>query len=79
MFPNIELPWKEIYLTARKATANSHLRCSTYKIINKVLYLDNILNILQNHILLNFKLHIYQSWERGVLNLNDLIKKRHRS
>ena len=27
LFPNIELPWKEIYLTARKATANSYLRC----------------------------------------------------
>ena len=24
LFPNIELPWKEIYLTAGKATANSH-------------------------------------------------------
>ena len=25
LFPNTELPWKEIYLTARKATINSHL------------------------------------------------------
>ena len=143
MFPNIELPWKEIYLTAHKAAANSHLRCFNYKIINNVLYLhktffqfgkaqsplcsfchteaeatlhvfhkcsvtkvlwnqllfsfffdtdvgfpdltlqaalfgfinesDN-LNILQNHILLIFKLYIYQSRERGVLNLNGLIK-----
>ena len=79
LLPNIELPWKEIYLTAREATANSHLRCFTYKIINNLLYLDNILNILQNHILLNFKLYIYQSWERGVLNLNGWIKKRHQS
>ena len=34
---------------------------------------DNNLNILQNHILI-FKLYIYQSRERGVLNLNGLIK-----
>ena len=34
----------------------------------------NNLNILQNHLLLIFKLYIYQSRERGVLNLNDLIK-----
>ena len=142
LFPNIELSWKEIYLTARKATANSYLRCFNYKIINNVLYLnkklfqfgktqsplcsfchtetettlhifhkcsatkiiwnqlllffetdldfpdltpqadlfgfvnesDNNLNILQNHILLIFKLYVYQSRERGVLNLNSLIK-----
>ena len=30
LFPNIELPWKEIYLTAREATANSHLRWFMY-------------------------------------------------
>ena len=35
---------------------------------------DDNLNILQNHILLIFKLYIYQSRERGVLNLNGLIK-----
>ena len=35
---------------------------------------DINLNILQNHILLIFKLYIYQSRERGVLNLNGLIK-----
>ena len=40
LFPNIELPWKEIYLTACKATANSYLRCFNYKIINNVLYLN---------------------------------------
>ena len=40
LFPNIELPWKEIYLTACKATANSFLRCFNYKIINNVLYLN---------------------------------------
>ena len=142
LFSNVELPWKEIYLNARKATANSHLRSFNYKIINNVLYLneklfqfgktqsplcsfchneaettlhvfhkcsvtktlwnqlslffetdldfpdltpqaalfgfinesDNNLNILQNHILLIFKLYIYQSRERGVLNLNGLIK-----
>ena len=34
---------------------------------------DNNLNILQNHILI-FKLYVYQSRERGVLNLNSLIK-----
>ena len=37
---NVELPWKEIYLNARKTTANSHLRCFNYKIINNVLYLN---------------------------------------
>ena len=142
LFPNIELSWKEIYLTARKATANSYLRCFNYQIINNVLYLNkklfqfgktqsplcsfchteaettlhifhkcsatkilwnrlllffetdldcpdltpqaalfgfvnesnNNLNILQNHILLIFKLYVYQSRERGVLNLNSLIK-----
>ena len=40
LFPNIEVPWKEIYLTARKATANSYLRCFSYKIINNVLCLN---------------------------------------
>ena len=40
LFPNIELHWKEIYLTARKATANSYLRCFDFKIINNVLYLN---------------------------------------
>ena len=137
LFPNTELPWNEIYLTVRKVTANSHLHCFSYKIINHVLCLkkklfqfgkaqsplcsfchtnaettphvfhkcsvakifwnqllffflkqtltfliekqtalfgfiiesDNNLNILQNHILLIFKLYIYQSRERGVLNL----------
>ena len=38
LFPNVELPWKEIYLAACKVTANSHLRCFNYKIINNVLY-----------------------------------------
>ena len=142
LFPNIKLPWTEIYLTAHKVTANSYLRCFNYKIINNVLYLnkklfqfgktqfplcsfchtkaettlhifhkcsatkilwnqlllffetdldfpdltpqaalfgfvnesDNNLNILQNHILLIFKLYVYQSRERGVLNFNSLIK-----
>ena len=40
LFPNVELPWKEIYLTVVKATANSHLRCFNYKIINNELYLN---------------------------------------
>ena len=40
LFPNIELPCKEIYLAACKATANSHLRCFSYKIIMNVLYLN---------------------------------------
>ena len=40
LFPNIELPWTEIYLTVRKATANSYLRCFNYKIINNVIYLN---------------------------------------
>ena len=142
LFSNVELPWREIYLNARKATASSHLRSFNYKIINNVLNLneklfqfcktqsplcsfchneaettlhvfhkcsvtktlwnqlsllfetdldfpdlipqaalfgfinesDNNLNILQNHILLILKLYIYQLRERGVLNLNGLIK-----
>ena len=40
LFPNIELPWKEIYLIVCKATADSHLRCINYKIIKNVLYLN---------------------------------------
>ena len=39
LFSNVELPWKEIYLNARKATANSHLCSFNYKFINNVLYL----------------------------------------
>ena len=39
-FSNIEPPWKEIYLTVHKVTANSHLLCFNYKIINNVLYLN---------------------------------------
>ena len=39
--------------------------------INK---LDNNLNILQTHILLIFKLNVYQLRERKVLYLNSLIK-----
>ena len=35
---------------------------------------DSNLNTLQNHILLIFKVYIYQSRERGVLNLNCVIK-----
>ena len=40
LFSNVELPWKEIYLNACKATANSHLHSFDYKIINNVLYLN---------------------------------------
>ena len=36
---------------------------------------DNNLNILQNHMLLIFELCVYQAVEKGVLNLNSLIKK----
>ena len=36
--------------------------------------LDNNLNIIQNHILLTFKIYIYQSREKVVLKLNSLIK-----
>ena len=35
---------------------------------------DNNLNVLQNHILLILKLYVYQSRERGVSNVNRLIK-----
>ena len=40
LFPNIELPCKEIYLTARKATVNSISCCFHYKILNNMLYLN---------------------------------------
>ena len=40
LFPNTEVPWKEIFLIARKATANSHLHCFNYKCIYNVLYLN---------------------------------------
>ena len=40
LFSKVELPWKEIYLNARKATANSHLRSFNYKIINNAFYLN---------------------------------------
>ena len=36
--------------------------------------LDNNLNILQNHVFLFFKLYVYQSRERRVLNLISLIR-----
>ena len=38
LFSSVELPWKEIYLNARKTTANSHLSSFNYKIIINVLY-----------------------------------------
>ena len=40
LFSNIELPWKESYLTVHKVTDNSHLLCFHYKIINNVLYFN---------------------------------------
>ena len=40
---------KEIYLTARKATANSHLCCFLYTIINNVLYLKKKLFQIGNN------------------------------
>ena len=40
LLPNIELLWKEIYLTARKVTNNSHLHCFHYKVIENLLYLN---------------------------------------
>ena len=40
LFSNGELLWKEIYLNARKATANSHLHSFSYKIINNAFYLN---------------------------------------
>ena len=55
LFPNIELSWKEIYLTARKVTANSYLRCFSYKIINNVLYLNKKLCVL--FVILKLKQH----------------------
>ena len=46
-------------------------QAALFDFINKS---DNKLNILQNLILLIFKLYVYQSKEREVLNLNSLIK-----
>ena len=52
LFSNFKLPWKKIYLTSRNATANSHLRCFNYEVINNVFYLNKkfftlvILNLL---------------------------------
>ena len=40
LFPNIDLHWKEIYFSARKATNKIHLYSLLYKIINNVLYLN---------------------------------------
>ena len=40
LLSNIELPWKEVFLTAREVTADSHFRCFNYKITNNVLYLN---------------------------------------
>ena len=126
LFSNVELPWKEIYLNARKTIINSVLymndklfqfgktqsplcsfrhnevettlhvfhKCSVTKSLWNQLSLffetdlnfpdltpqatlfglinesGNNLSILQNHILLIFKLYIYQLREREVLNLN---------
>ena len=39
-FPNFELPWEKIYMTARKATTDSNLCCFIYKTINTVLYFN---------------------------------------
>ena len=46
------------------------LQAALFRFINES---DN-LNILQNHTLFIFKLYVYQSRERGILNLNSLIK-----
>ena len=40
LFPDIKLPWKDIYLTECKASASSHIHCFNYKIINNVVYLN---------------------------------------
>ena len=47
------------------------MQAALFSFINE---LDDDLNILQNHILLIFKLYVHQPKERGVLNLNSLIK-----
>ena len=43
LFSNFKLDWKSIYLLPRHVTLNTNLRMFQYKLLNNVLYLNNML------------------------------------
>ena len=43
LFLNFKPDWKSIYLLPRRVTMDTNLRMSQYKLLNDVLYLDNML------------------------------------
>ena len=43
LFSNFKLDWKSIYLLPRQVTLNTNLRMFQYKLLNNVLYLNNML------------------------------------
>ena len=42
-FPNLKRDWKSIYILSRHVTLDTNLRMFQYKLLNNVLYLNNIL------------------------------------
>ena len=43
LFPNFKPDWKSIYLLPRRVTLDTNLRMFQYKLLNNVLYLNNML------------------------------------
>ena len=43
LFPNFKRDWKSIYLLPRRVTLDTNLRMFQYKLLNNVLYLNNML------------------------------------
>ena len=43
LFSNFNLDWKSIYLLPRRVTLDTNLRMFQYKLLNNVLYLNNML------------------------------------
>ena len=43
LFPNFKSDWKSIYLLPRRVTLDTNLRMFQYKLLNNVLYLNNML------------------------------------
>ena len=43
LFPNFNPDWKSIYLLPRRVTLDTNLRMFQYKLLNNVLYLNNML------------------------------------